>query len=621
MSLSGIQDWLKATEGIWPPRKARWLNSEAVQRFQSSYRHYRRGHWKGAKGELLDVAGDESVQTPLRSAEGSGTRDVNLLEDQFKEAFIFEGLEDPLAIQQLHQLEKYRRAYRRFRTGEDRGAQGEISKLAEHFTRDQLRLLPIAALAQYLGDLGRVPAEKLPTSRFHVHFGAGKLGIGLVLPALVAGKTPFAILQRPSDPWMPILGSSTAHVDVYVNDDCITRLRVIRKLEDLQRLGYVDEGSVDGSAGGKPPLRFLVSAVHEKSEDVHDQRLLVMNSSLEHLFIATADSFSCSLGPALGPTLQSLASSAVDSFNASFGNPPVYGCENDHKALDKLRPLLEHVTQIKECMVDRICSERYITETKLTVTAEPYPGEIVVTARPPHTIKCPFAGPNVSTPTTYGSYSYLYNRKFLLVNGTHTTFAFMTLRKYCMDPADAPGDFPLLINDQLSPTERIEVKAWAVARCLVLLHSHELDVIKYTHGLKTDEAIVECLWSYASNAIERLASVKDSTKRVLGGGVSNRYETRLKDVLETLDTFDKSVPLAAQLFRLTGFNSMAQLKQILRLLVSEAECFVTLEPKPPRLELPYLHKESARPQGPFDIIPALRYAQGYQRQFRHAKRS
>lgn len=115
-----------------------------------------------------------------------------------------------------------------------------------------------------------------------------------------------------------------------------------------------------------------------------------------------------------------------------------------------------------------------------------------------------------------------------------------------------------------------ELRAWAVARCLVLLHSHELDVIKVqglqpknwnnvprvalvcpssqvAHGAKTDDEVVGQLWNYAEKTIKRFGTVKDNTKRVLGGGVANRYETRLKDVLETIETFDRSVPLGAKM--------------------------------------------------------------------------
>lgn len=54
------------------------------------------------------------------------------------------------------------------------------------------------------------------------------------------------------------------------------------------------------------------------------------------------------------------------------------------------------------------------------------------------------------------------------------------------------------------------------------------------------------LWNYAERTLKRFATIKDSTKRVLGGGVANRYETRLRDVLDTIETFDRSMPLGAQ---------------------------------------------------------------------------
>ena len=34
-----------------------------------------------------------------------------------------------------------------------------------------------------------------------MHFGAGRLGLGLVLPAMLESDVPFAILQRPSKEW------------------------------------------------------------------------------------------------------------------------------------------------------------------------------------------------------------------------------------------------------------------------------------------------------------------------------------------------------------------------------------------------------------------------------------
>jgi hypothetical protein len=75
------------------------------------------------------------------------------------------------------------------------------------------------------------------------------------------------------------------------------------------------------------------------------------------------------------------------------------------------------------------------------VSTEAYEGQIVVSPQQVCHVSCAFGGPNVLITKTYGSYCYLYNRKFLIVNGTHTTFAFMTLRRYCIRSADAPGIF------------------------------------------------------------------------------------------------------------------------------------------------------------------------------------
>ena len=43
--------------------------------------------------------------------------------------------------------------------------------------------------------------------KFHVHFGAGKLGLGLVVPAIAATGDPFAVVARPSSAWDGVAAS------------------------------------------------------------------------------------------------------------------------------------------------------------------------------------------------------------------------------------------------------------------------------------------------------------------------------------------------------------------------------------------------------------------------------
>ena len=46
-------------------------------------------------------------------------------------------------------------------------------------------------------------------SRLHLHFGAGRLGLGLVLPAVSASGVPFAAVQRPKARWIALFCQSS----------------------------------------------------------------------------------------------------------------------------------------------------------------------------------------------------------------------------------------------------------------------------------------------------------------------------------------------------------------------------------------------------------------------------
>ncbi len=58
--------------------------------------------------------------------------------------------------------------------------------------------------------MGKVNAETIGaqrSTRFHIHFGAGRLGLGLVVPALAASGISFAVVQRPQPKWAQIMES------------------------------------------------------------------------------------------------------------------------------------------------------------------------------------------------------------------------------------------------------------------------------------------------------------------------------------------------------------------------------------------------------------------------------
>ena len=73
-------------------------------------------------------------------------------------------------------------------------------------------------------------------SRLHLHFGAGRLGLGLVLPAVSASDVPFAAVQRPKTRWMALFCQSSgvsctlSSSFVVISEELVFRLRVAEKI-------------------------------------------------------------------------------------------------------------------------------------------------------------------------------------------------------------------------------------------------------------------------------------------------------------------------------------------------------------------------------------------------------
>lgn len=81
---------------------------------------------------------------------------------------------------------------------------------------------------------GAAQAERKRRQRpFHLHIGAGRLGLGLVVPAVCRSGTPIGILQRPSGAWSPVMESDT--LDVVINGEKITNesMVIVHDLTEL----------------------------------------------------------------------------------------------------------------------------------------------------------------------------------------------------------------------------------------------------------------------------------------------------------------------------------------------------------------------------------------------------
>jgi len=407
----------------------------------------------------------------------------------------------------------------------------------------------------------RTTTTSITNDTFHVHFGAGKLGLGLLLQAIESSKcVDYAIVQRPSSSWKPLLEAKVERVTVRVNGEAIGK-----------PMRLLHGNSLSSAAEGQGP--YFIAAQKGKP-------LLEV--------ARRATSFSCSLHKGLAGIKMVLGRLPMRR------NPPkLYACENDHAAVEELARDLKGRVVVIPCMVDRICSKRTILPSGIIdIKTEPWQGQIVVLppledenavpilGRPESSRLCPstteseesdgapdtktnyeakheyrrdevdmvgthkeiipFGGAAVVTTETPEQAEYFARRKILLVNGTHTTLAFLTLIRQCADAAkplkemELPGQYDLLNYETADSDTRQKIWAWLVARCYIIAKEFETDVLLSSHNTNSEEKAFDALLNYAWTTLHRFSHVPDTTGRVLSGGVVKRFDGRLKNVLDLI---------------------------------------------------------------------------------------
>jgi len=194
------------------------MATPAAVEFRTAYQAHRRGAAVGAAGESPEVGKRSGMRLDEACAYGGVHGD--------KEFYAHES--------GYNHLLQWRLSYQAHRSGAARGARGEVGVGLSVGT---VRMLPVArqaahmrqlrekaALAQYQLSPPSGPSERM----VHVHVGAGRLGLGLAIPALARGMAKnggaLVILQRPSAAWAACKDGAT--VAFTINGKTICRLKV-----------------------------------------------------------------------------------------------------------------------------------------------------------------------------------------------------------------------------------------------------------------------------------------------------------------------------------------------------------------------------------------------------------
>ncbi|CAN0029870.1 unnamed protein product [Laminaria digitata] len=216
---------------------------------------------------------------------------------------------------------------------------------------------------------------------------------------LKQAERPVILIDGPFGDYEKLVKEGHKTVNFYVNDEpTLTGVTMVTSEADLPEDLYA------------PGLRLFVCSI---------------DAALQRKVVDACDTLTTSLGPVMHKVIMP----HFDVEKSPEDRTYIYGCENDHGMVEELGEKLEGKANVVTCMVDRICTGREVIGNDIKVSAEPHVGEVVILQPPPMAPLPAFAGDNVKVPMTYGEANYFCRRKITMVNGMHTTLAFLTLCK------------------------------------------------------------------------------------------------------------------------------------------------------------------------------------------------
>ena len=351
--------------------------------------------------------------------------------------------------------------------------------------------------------------EFIPRSRrFHVHFGLGALGTGLVLPILAQAQgASMAVIQRKSPRWdraRKWRGKCRVMYRVRVPGDEVampqdaleTRSLVgTPKAADLQELldwWQAGKGHICLVTNSAVAIRAVINKVTTASMSLRD-----MDS------IATVAKI--------------LAKHGRGTIRA------VYPFENDEKSIEAARSFLEPagITLVR-VSADRICKDVMVTDDGVVVDTEDY--YRVVIGDPSTESRGLFSGGDfddrhaVIFESDQRRFAWEAQAKRLLVNGGHFTYVVYVFRKVNRLYPDRQDLVKMLLESPLTEllfSQEVEDALDQVAALYIIHLLIEAEKVGLVRNVDEAEGLYRHLMQLHDTFSERLAGTRDQIHRIL----------------------------------------------------------------------------------------------------------
>jgi len=232
--------------------------------------------------------------------------------------------------------------------------------------------------------------------RLHVHVGAGKLAMGLVIPNLMESEVPTVVLQTTRAPFDKLRGGGAKQTTHTARDDSRLRLSVKHRTKPFakptMRLLFDDTDSAGFAAERLSESNTESHPRKNRSAPNPNSNTLIVSDDTANVWVpllTAATSISTAVGPGLVdwlgvellcqlPSAEEGAASLVDDAAETSSRdeksarlsitqeklihdehpslPKVFCCENDHALVQTLRELLTHKANVIPVAVDKVCA-------------------------------------------------------------------------------------------------------------------------------------------------------------------------------------------------------------------------------------------------------------------------
>ena len=348
--------------------------------------------------------------------------------------------------------------------------------------------------------------SKEKIANINIHFGAGRLGLGLVVP-IFSNFGKIVVIQRPNKTWEAV---DHHYLTLKVNEEIIGDFKYLKRPSSIDQIKKTIE-----------------------------QEMMILIITDDDKIIKFVMGFGTSFSTALGPGLSSVVK-FFKTFEPQNGMN-IYPFENDHVMVNKFCNRLKQINsnlQVPFVVADRICSNVKISSDEINVSTEEYYEVVINIINGDVKFQFEDVDYNLILARSSDEFRFYYKRKFYLVNGIHMILAIrayaILLKKHIEFKHWKTYSINLFDDFEEVKCALSNFAILQIARIITGFNWEELKAI-FPRFSKKD--LFDDLYNYSLEAQNRFSASPDMLSRVFSLRSNKNIKAKFRERVLSMHTF------------------------------------------------------------------------------------